>query len=402
MRDLEFGAISPLSRHKNVFPNTSEPRKAPVYKIDVRDASYNDRRYMYFVGTRLMNVIDIEELPAEIFSTDLQKVDTLNVDSLLDFAEHYGVIPSPALAGAESHLAFRNRSAERPYHAPNIDMLMHTATNTALLGYLNKPASLFSTLTDDYKEDTPRRLTEHARSIEEDDPDSLEVISVPELAQAIRALQCACALASVYDFMCLPGNGGTAVALTEYITDGKRVQQSGFGYFLHSDDVIVNGFVPVSFDERLEKSPLFRKMVKGTETNARAGYNIALAGVYHANSLDALSYLMLANSAYCNAGEPSYAHTTDETGTEDPFKQKVEMSGSRLISPSAEYGCLGEIVMAQFTRCYASPTPWRRCAFCDRIFKQYREEKFTKKGIRETKFCKKSCNVMYIQNSKRA
>lgn len=401
MSDLELGVISPLGRHKNVFPNTSEPRKAPVYKIDVRDASYDGKPYLYFVGIRLMNVVDVEGLPAEIFSTDLQKVDTLDVDSLLDFAEHYGAIPSPALAGAESHLAFRNRSVERPYHAPNIDMLMQAATDTAFLGYLNKPTSLFSTLTDEYKEDMPRRLTEHARSIEADDPNSLEVISVPELSQAIRALQCASAVASVYDFMCLPDSEGTAVSMTEYITDERRVQQSGFGYFLHSDDIIVNGFVPMGFDERLEKSPSFRAMVENTETNARAGYNIALADVYNVNSLDALSYLMLANAAYSNAGEPSYAHAKDETGIDDPLKQKVEMSDSRLISPSTEYGCLGEIVTAQFARCYASPTPWRRCAFCNRVFKQYREEKFTKKGIRETKFCKKSCNVMYIQNSKR-
>lgn len=402
MNDLGFGVISPLSRHKNVFPNTSEPRKAPVYKIDVRDAEYFGKPYMYFVGTQLLNVVDVEALPAEIFSTDLQKVDTLDVDSLLDFAEHYGVIPSPALAGAESHLAFRNRSVDRPYHAPNIDMLMHAAMDTALLGYLNKPVSLFNTLADDYKNDMPRRLTEHARSIEADDPNSYEVMSVPEFAQAVRAMQCACALTSVYDYMCLPDSEGTAVKLTEYITDEKRTQQSGIGYFLYSDDVIVNGYVPMSFEDRLETDLEFRAMAEKTETNARAGYNIALADAYHANSLDALSYLMLANSAYCNAGDPSYARTAGEADADDPLKQKIEMSNSRLISPSTEYGCLGEIMMAQFARCYASPTPWRRCAFCDRIFKQYREEKFTKKGIRETKFCKKSCNVMYIQNSKRA
>ena len=100
----------------------------------------------------------------------------------------------------------------------------------------------------------------------------------------------------------------------------------------------------MGFDERLEKSPSFRAMVENTETNARAGYNIALADVYNVNSLDALSYLMLANAAYSNAGEPSYAHAKDETGINDPLKQKVEMSDSRLISPSTEYGCLGEIV----------------------------------------------------------
>ena len=78
----------------------------------------------------------------------------------------------------------------------------------------------------------PRRLTEHARSIEADDPNSLEVISVPELSQAIRALQCASAVASVYDFMCLPDSEGAAVAMTEYITDERRVQQSRLRLFL--------------------------------------------------------------------------------------------------------------------------------------------------------------------------
>ena len=36
MSDLELGVISPLGRHKNVFPNTSEPRKA---QMCIRDSA---------------------------------------------------------------------------------------------------------------------------------------------------------------------------------------------------------------------------------------------------------------------------------------------------------------------------------------------------------------------------
>ncbi len=63
-------------------------------------------------------------------------------------------------------------------------------------------------------------------------------------------------------------------------------------------------------------------------------------------------------------------------------------------------GSLGEAIVYQFAHVYADPTPWRRCENCGRVFKKYREEMF-RRNIRETHFCRRSCNVSFNQRNRR-
>jgi len=82
----------------------------------------------------------------------------------------------------------------------------------------------------------------------------------------------------------------------------------------------------------------------------------------------------------------------------NPFARFSSVRGD--LPDFSATGSVGEAVICQFFHLWADQTPWRRCENCGRIFKKYREEKFDK-NIRETRFCRRSCNVSFNQRSKR-
>ena len=379
------------------FPKEPVPRKAPVYSVSAKSAKDPEGRpFVYFVATERKKLLDIESLPSELFSTDLQKCNTADTDSLLAFSGKFGFLPSPLFDGAASLLRFRNRRSSCHYSCPQIERLKNEADNTALSMMLNSPESLSRSLGWKLRGSMPRLLTEHARVLEAEHVSVNEVISEAEMAQAIRAIQCATALSSLYDFMAQRDTHGTACELTERLKDPAQLNQNGVGYFLHRDDLVVRGYRLASFEERIENDPPFAQMVSETECDARAGYNIALANSYRHNAQLALDYLSISDRIYRSA------ECIPKTNIDTPVDEFAAVLSSEKMMPEhgSDLGTLGEIITAQFARCFTSETPWRQCANCERIFKKYREEGF-KKNIRETKFCKKSCNVMYIQRQKR-
>ncbi len=377
------------------FQTDGVPRQVPVYEVSAKTAEYDGRGFTYFVGTKRVRTIGVEGLPSELFSTDLQKCDTTDTDSLLAFSGKYGFLPSPLYDGAASLLRFRNRGRLRPYAETEFGRYRNQADDAALSLLLNYPIPLKESFDWSMKDETPRLLTERARMIESKNPRVHEVISKAELAQAIRAIQCAAAMASLYDYMAQPTTGGSAVQMNKLLSNPAQLNQRGVGYFLYRDDSIVRGYKLVSFEERLANDEKFAEMVSQTTCDAEFAYNVALADAYRDNAQDALNYLSMADRVY-RAAEYVPGTVLAEIG--DAFAAKLATLGDGR--GGAELGTLGEIVIAQFARCFVSKTPWRRCQYCGRVFKKYREEGFFK-NIRETKFCKKSCNVMYIQHQKR-
>ena len=378
------------------FQADAEPRGVPVYEVSAKTAELNGQSFIYFVGTKKVKTVSVESLPSELFGTDLQKCDTTDTDSLLEFSGKYGFLPSPLYDGAASLVRFRNRGRLRPYAKTEFNRYENQPDNAALSLLLNRPVSLYESLTLDMKDEAPRALTEHARMIEVKNPRVHEVISKAELAQAIRAIQCATAVASLYDYMAQATTGGSAEQMSELLNDSSQLNQRGADYFLHHDHLIVRGYKLVSFEERLANDDEFAKLASETQCDAEAAYNIALADAYRACAQDALNYLSTADRVYRAA---EYVPGTALAEIGDIFAAKLE-SIKDGRSGNEELGTFGEIVTAQFARCFVSKTPWRRCQYCGRVFKKYREESFHK-NIRETKFCKKSCNVMYIQHQKR-
>lgn len=378
------------------FQTNGIPRQAPVYDVDVKTAEYEGKRFFYFIGTKKKGTVNVEYLPSELFSTVLQKCDTTDIDCLLEFVEEYGFLPSPLYGGASSLIRFRNRGRLRPYTAEALGWHENQPDNVSLSTALNRPLSLYESLDWEMLGDMPRALTEHARSIEAKNLRVHEVISKAELAQAIRAIQCATAVASLYDYMAQADTGGSAMQMNGLLHDPAQLNQNGAGYFLYYDDPIVKGYKLISFEERLANDSGFAKLVSETQCDAEAAYNIALADAYRASAQNALDYLSAADRVYRAANGTSKS-ALPTAG--DIFAAKIDALHRRDGS-GEDLGTLGEIVTAQFARCFVSDTPWRRCQYCGRVFKKYREEGFYK-NIRETKFCKKSCNVMYIQHQKR-
>lgn len=378
------------------FQADAEPRRVPVYEVSAKTAELNGQSFIYFVGTKIVKTVSVESLPSELFGTDLQKCDTTDTDSLLEFSGKYGFLPSPLYDGAASLARFRNRGRLCPYVQTGLNRYESQPDNAALSLLLNHPVSLYESLALDMKDETPRTLTEHARMVEAKNLRVHEVISKAELAQAIRAIQCATAMASLYDYMAQETTGGSVTQMSELLNNPAQLNQHGAEYFLHHDDLIVRGYKLVSFEERLANDEEFAKLVSETQCDAEAAYNIALADAYRACAQDALNYLSTADRVYRAA---EYAPGVAFTEIGDIFAAKLELLKDRC-NDNEELGTLGEIVTAQFARCFVSKTPWRRCQYCGRVFKKYREEGFHK-NIRETKFCKKSCNVMYIQHQKR-
>ena len=223
-------------------------------------------------------------------------------------------------------LRFRNRGRLNPYQEIQPELNGNRSDNAALSLLLNSPSPLYESLGWDLKGATPRMLTERARMIETANPRVHEVISKAELSQAVRAVQCATTVASIYAYMAQPDTGGGAMQMDELLHNPAQLSQHGADYFLYRDDLIVRGYKLVSFEERLAHDEGFAKLVSETQYDAEAAYNIALADACRACAQDALNYLSTADRVY-RATE--HVPETPRAEIGDVFAAKLEALKAR-------------------------------------------------------------------------
>lgn len=387
------------------------PRPWPVYRVSAEGGEYNGTPFLYFVEQGKPEHLSVESLPeAEVFNGDLQKADVTNTASLLEFCNKYGVPASPVYPGAARLEWFRRRFDPGVRMFVPIDITNENRAARALdprahhVEMLCSPDSLDRELPWDQLGCRPGLLSERARELALDDHSVVGAVSEAEVAQTVRTLQIATVLPMAYRYF--SRSGGTADDLLGYFSERHFLSQTGPDYFLHVDDYIVGGSRLDTFENAMRNNPGLPDEVRAAERmgfNVRAAYDIAVAdGLWRATN-NALRFLVESDSSYrrCDFefewGSPPPKAPAGMLGR---FARLLSGSsgGGRLPDFSAT-GSVGEALIYQFLRIYADPAPWRRCENCGRIFKKYREEGFAK-NIRQTRFCRRSCNVSFNQKQR--
>ncbi len=368
----------------------------------MREGDLGGKRFVYLAETGEPSVLTLDDLrEAELFNGSLQTVDVTDPASVLGFVNKFGMPVSPMYQGKMRLEWFRSRNEPgmRPYApVPTADAgqaeRLVNPVDTHLVK-LDAPESLEAEIDEHLKGNTPYVLSERAREIELGNRNVVGAVSLAEAVQTIRALQMATALPEAFSYFSY--RGGTGEDLIEYLAIPRHVAQTGPSYFLHIDDPIVKGSRLDAFERCLEVNKQLRAQVARSEEqgiDVEAGYSVALARGLWKCANNALRFLAESDMSYRSAA----FLWPDDDANPNPFARLLGNGRDRLPDFS-ERGSLGEAVIHQYLTVFTDERPFRRCENCGRIFKKYREEGF-RKNIRETRFCRRSCNVSFNQKNK--
>lgn len=374
-----------------------------VYEVEAHEGKLGSDYFTYLVETGKPAVLSVEDLAeAELFNGSLQAVDVTDTRSVLRFVNKFGLPSSPMYQGTMRLEWFRRRrdAGIRPYvpiptEDANRAQRMVNPVDTHLVK-LDSPESLNAELEDCLKGNMPYVLSERAREIETGNPNVVGAVSMAEVVQTIRALQVATALPEAFSYF--SHHGGTGEDLIEYLSVPRYVAQSGPWFFLHVDAPIVGGGRLDVYERRIEASERLRDEFARAEEqgfNTKEGYSIALARGLWKCANDALRFLVESDMSYRST---AFLWADDGAAGMNPFARVLGIRRGQLPDFSL-YGSIGEAVIHQYLIVFADEKPFRRCENCGRVFKKYREEGY-KKNIRETRFCRRSCNVSFNQKNK--
>lgn len=398
MTDNSFipGTLAGLRLDKPGSRPKEEARTWEVYAAELREGDLDGKRFAYLVEMGKPSILSLGDLKeAELFSGSLQSVDATSPESILCFVNKFG-IPSSAMYQGTMRLEWfrrRNEANIRTYVPILTDEVNPVDTH---LVKLDSPDSLEAELDDCLKGNMPYILSERAREIEINNPNVVGVISLAEVAQTIRALQLATVLPAAFSYF--SRNGGTGENLIEYMKTPRYVAQHGPAYFLHVDSPIVSGGRLDTFERCIDNNEQLRDQValaRKRGINVEAGFSVALAEGLWKCANSALRFLSESDYGYRST---AFLWEDDNTDDPNPFARLLGKNRDRLPDFSA-HGSIGEAIIEQYLIVFADEKPFRRCENCGRIFKKYREEGF-RKNIRETRFCRRSCNVSYNQKNK--
>lgn len=373
-----------------------DTRAWEVYAAELREGDLDGKRFTYLAEMGEPSVLTLDDLKeAELFSGSLQAVDVTKSESVLSFVNQFGIPSSPMYQGTMRLEWFRRRNEAniRTYVPILTDEVNPVDTH---LVKLDSPDSLEAELDDCLKGNMPYILSERAREIEINNPNVVGAISLAEVAQTIRALQMATALPAAFSYF--SRNGGTGEDLIEYMKTPRYVAQPGPAYFLHADGPIVNGGRLDTFERCIERSEQLRDQVAHARKrgiNVEAGFSIALAEGLWKCANSALRFLSESDYSYRST---AFLWEDDNASDPNPFARLLGKNRGQLPDFSA-FGSIGEAIIEQYLIVFTDEKPFRRCENCGRIFKKYREEGFWK-NIRETRFCRRSCNVSFNQKNK--
>ena len=381
-----------------------DARAWEIYKAELRQGGLNGKPFIYLVETGEPTILTLDDLKeAELFNGSLQTVDATDPASVLGFVNKFGMPVSPMYQGKMRLEWFRSRNdpgirdyspiltegAERagglvnpiPFHRVKLD----------------SPKSLLAELDDDLKGNMPYVLSERAREIENGDEGTVGAVSLAEVKQTIRALQMATALTMAFSYF--SGNHGTGEDLVGYLQTPRYVAQAGPGYFLHVDGSVVGGSRLDTFERCLEANEQLQREVDAARErglNVEVGFSNALAIALWKSSNMALRWLSESDICYRTT---DFLWTNEPARSASPFAAFLGKRDQKPLPDFSECGSLGEAVIHQYLTVFTDEKPFRRCENCGRIFKKYREEGF-RKNIRETRFCRRSCNVSFNQKNK--
>lgn len=396
MDDFIPGSLAGLTLDAPGSHAKAVARPWDVYKVEAHEGKLGSEYFTYLVETGEPSVLHVENLAeAELYNGSLQAVDVTKLENVLSFVNQFG-LPSSAMYQGTMRLEWfrrRNEANIRTYVPILTDEV--NPVNTHLVN-LDSPASLEEEPNDHLRGNMPYVLSERAREIEMDNPNVVGAVSLAEVVQTIRALQLATALPAAFSYFSL--SGGTGEDLIDYLKTPRYVAQAGPAYFLHIDDPIVSGGRLDTFERCIERSEQLRDQVARARKrgiNVEAGFSIALAEGLWKCANSALRFLAESDFAYRST---AFIWADDNASDPNPFARLLGKTRDQLPDFSA-HGSIGEAIIEQYLIIFADEKPFRRCENCGRIFKKYREEGY-RKNIRETRFCRRSCNVSFNQKNK--
>jgi len=373
------------------------------YDLERRIALDSDgNEFAYYAELEESNSLSSADLKNELFNNDLQKVNVENSDSIFRFSQRYGLSPSSVYAGKQRLLWFRHRGLI-PYrfakdkYALGYDEDIAASIRSYSVGKTNP-------MTSGYMESafTPLLLSEHARKIENDNGDVRGIISELEIAQTIRLLQIATQLCMAFQANV---NGdlsgaeyGTADAVAAYLENKKFLSQRGFDYFLIAPNLSRLN----SYETKLKSDLAFQqKIAQAGEfySDTRVPAELELAEDLYRAATDAYTFLSRSLFAYKEDVSDEILASEEKKFFDlpDVLEKKSELI-AEFNGMMAGEDSLPEAIIAQFFDSFNNPVPWRVCENCNKYFKRYREES-PGKNIRETRFCRRSCNVSFNQRN---
>ena len=381
-----------------------DARAWEVYRVKLRKGDLGDKRFAYLVETGEPSALSLDDLrEAELFNGSLQSVDVTDPESVLGFVNRFGMPVSPMYQGKMRLEWFRSRNAPgmRPFSPiPTLDTVWAGRLVNPMpyhIVRLDKPESLLAELDEDLRGNMPYVLSERAREIESDNSATVGAASLAEVSQTIRALQMATALPMVFSYFA--ANHGTGEDLIRYLQTPRYVAQAGPGYFLHVDGSIVGGRRLDTFEHCVETDKGLRVEAEAARErgfNVEEGFSGALAMALWKSSNRALRWLFESDACYRTT---EFIWENEVSKDSNPFAAFLGGRGKKPLPDFSERGSLGEAIIHQYLTVFTDERPFRRCENCGRIFKKYREEGFMK-NIRETRFCRRSCNVSFNQKSR--
>lgn len=396
---------------KRVLPSVPAAHKAAarpweVYEAEVREGSLCGVPFKYLAekgegGLRTIDGLD----DAELFNRALQRVDVTDDASVLGFVNRYGMPVSPMYQGKMRLEWFRHRNepgmrAFSPVTTGGLERAMLMVNPVPFhTKKIDGGESVLAGFGEDLKGDMPYVLSECAREIENCDEGTVGAVSLAEVAQTIRALQMACCLPMAYSYFA--SEHGTAEELLGYLRDPRYVAQAGPEYFLHGEGPILGGGRLEAFAGSLASNPALKEYVdeaisKGLGLDAAEAFDDELGRELWRAAWDALRWL---NESYgvCRGTRALWDQYV--LPGESDFAALARWGDQRGLPDFGEYGSITEAIILQCLIVLGDEKRSRRCENCGRIFKKYREEGF-KKNIRETRFCRRSCNVSFLQKNR--
>lgn len=382
------------------------------YHVELRSLERSDGSFTYLVESGAPTIMGEENLGAELFNAALSKVDITDNESLLEFVRQYGIPTSPIYEGHQRLAWFRNRDAyayrpARDEHGLRRDDDYRYAAVVASFDSAAKTHGV-NPITGETMRSVygPVLLSEAARDKEAKNEDVAGVVSVLEIAQTIRLMQCASATCSAYQAECEKLGEGNIEKAAQYVENKRFLDARGARYFLDNPDL-------QSFDERLETDSEFSSLAekwKTEENAARTYYGQAQIAAFHDAAERALAFLqnacLVSNLPLSIQDETNPLASGFIAGAIEKGKQLLkhgsgEDQRDELLDCVAQYGSLTEAIIRQYLSLFNMPSPWQQCENCGRLFKRPKGAKPGRK-LRVTRFCSRSCNVSFNQKKEAA
>ncbi len=371
----------------------TSPREWLKYSVEIESLVKGADELLYFVEKGQPIIMTENELGAELFNAALLKVNVSDTESVLSFVQTYGIPASTLYEGHQRLVWFRNRNV-----LPFVSLNTITSHNSNFL-YSDIIASFDTTAKTHsinpcggkYMESVlvPAYYSEIARANELDNKSTVGVVSLLEVAQTIRLLQCATAICTAFQAESEKGTDGDIENAASYITNDRFLRKDGARYFLSDPDLL-------SFDSRCENDFEFLQNAKKWAeqgNDPRFIYSKSEIEAFYAAALNALTFLQ--NSYSVSKLPLSIPSSTDnKRHSFHRFNKKREESSDSLLVKVSEYGSLTEAIIQQYLFLLCADSPWQECENCGRFFKRAREAKPGKK-LRKTRFCSRSCNVSF-------